>query len=207
MNVLRIANLLNILCYLFDGVQQFHYGFLEDVGVDQDNNYDTDREKGGMWPKMMMLPTEGTWDVKASKETFNLELRLYDVFGVSGEVVSGGNDERGDLRTFTKATHWELLCLYMYTILKEFSKGDFGDGVQTFSVQNIEWFQDMDVANNTLIYVGVTMTISSIVVCENTDFDFGSLPDEMVYPVAVGGDDLEEARIDAGGGEEPPPEF
>jgi len=68
-------------------------------------------------------------------------------------------------------------------VLRELKKGDLGDGVKAFTLENVEWYQDVDVATNVLIYVGAKFDVSYRVACNDFTFNYGSLPTGLDYPI------------------------
>lgn len=56
-------------------------------------------------------------------------------------------------------------------------------------------------ATNELVFLSVSFTVSANVMCEDIEFDFNTLPDEMTHPI-VDDEDYETITIDEGGGGE-----
>lgn len=188
MVTLKIANLLNVLSYLHSGIKSFHRGYLEDLGISQNNNFDDELELGKQFPHLLMLPSEGSWVVKdGGKIKSVIELRLFDLFGVEND---------GDLNGDTKGEKWLSLKKSLFQVMRELRKGKFDkDGLKEFEIVdgNVEWFEDIDVAVNVLIYVGVRFEVSYRFECDDYKYDFTLLPGELIYPI-VDSVDYEESK-------------
>ena len=174
---LQFANYLNLLVWLHSGIKSFHRGYLEEIGVDQANNFDVDLEVGKTFPHLQLLPGEGIWQVQDGKNgSLNVELRLFDL-----EIT----DDDGDLKNRSRGELWFDLKKDLYQILREVRLGKFDNTKpKTFGIPTgtVEWFEDVDVAKRTLIYVGARFTIEWGVTCDDFNFNYGSLPQGLPYP-------------------------
>lgn len=183
----KLSNLILCLCYLHSGIGSYHRGYLEEIGVNQDNVFNPDLDINKAFPSLLWIPGEGQWDIKdKSKNTFEVEMRLYDVLNIA---------EGGDLDLSTKNEYWDKLSKMMYQVLRELRKGKFSStGAKEFTIRDVSWYQDVEVMTNTLIFVGVRFTVEYLVTCDDYTFDFGTLPAELVYPIS-GDTDYEKLSI------------
>lgn len=183
MNILKLANWLNVMVWLHDDIKSFHRGYIEDIGVDQNNNFDENLEVGKTFPHLLLLPAEGRWDLKdAGKDRVTLEIRLFNLYSVDNT----GEDD-GD----TKGEKWYDLKRWLYQILRELRKGNYGSGARQFSIGEVEWFEDFDVAANKLVYIGARFTVPINLACDDFVFNYASLPTHLKLPIA-GDEDYEE---------------
>ena len=174
---LQFANYLNILVWLHSGIKSFHRGYIEEIGVDQANNFDVDLDTGKVFPHLAMFPGEGTWQTTDGQNgTLNVDLRLFDL-----ETT----DNEGEIKNRSRGELWFDLKKDLYQILREVRLGKFDNTkAKTFGIPTgtIEWFEDVDVATNTLIYVGAKFTIEYGVTCDDFNFNYNNLPQGLVYP-------------------------
>lgn len=174
---LQFANYLNLLVWLHPNVKSFHRGYLEEIGIDQANNFDTDLDTGKVFPHLQMLPGEGKWELNdGGKGDVIVELRLYDL-----EIT----DNDGELINKTRGEIWFKLKEYLFQILREVRLGKFDNTKpHIFGIPGgaVEWFEDVDVASRTLIYVGARFTIEYGITCNDFNFNYNSLPQGLPYP-------------------------
>lgn len=173
-NQLAIANMFNVLAYLSDDIESFHFGYLEDIGVSQNNNFNVDLDTQKKFPHLQLLPMDGFMDLNKMRDRVNVEVRLWNLLGV---------DNGGELVGKTKGEYWYELGIWLTRVLREFNKGTLGEGKVFKVIGGVEWFNDVDNVVDQMIFTGARFQVEFIVDCEDVEFDFGTLPDHLPYPV------------------------